>query len=118
MSSAAYLKLSKPIKRDEWLSFCEKTRIEFSPHTICQNVFYRGDTEIKLRPNDGILPRKTNGQPDFENAAPPEEATSITVSTFWMGNLEGVAEVVHAIQKQWPVEVEFDPELKSLIEQR
>jgi hypothetical protein len=117
MRSNVFLEFNDPIPLDEWLSFCSENRIEYSPRTVGRNVFYRGDTQITFgeSPGESIeLPRLPSGELDFGQAKPPDRAARIIVSTYWMGNLEGVADVAKRILSHWPGSVlESSPELAS-----
>ena len=89
MSSAAYLSFIKPISHSDWLNFCKKEDIEYSPNTVGWNVYYDSPNhcgvEIKF------------GKTDFNNKQHPEFAEEITVSSFYGRNLERIAEITTKI---------------------
>lgn len=114
MSSAVYLELETQIDRDQWAEFCRTHGIRFSPNTVGQNVFYHGDTQITLGPDKGTLPM-IGERADFDRAEPPHRAKTITVSTYWMGNLLGVADIAHAILGIFQAKKRCDQELSALM---
>jgi hypothetical protein len=122
MSSAAYLKADEdcPIGRNDWLAFCKRQGIRYSPNTIGRNTFYRDDVEICFGAESyDELPTLPSGRLDFSKAAPPTEATRITVSTFYGGNLDGVAAMVALIWDQWQgISVSADPEIVRVLTRR
>ena len=89
--SAVYIHADAPITAPEWETFCAENRIIYSPKTIGGNIYYRGDTEIRF------------------------SANHVTVSTYWKGNLLGVASVARAILARWSARFEFDKELRTLM---
>jgi hypothetical protein len=93
MSHAAYFDFDEPVTLGDWSAFCQEHAIEYSPNTVGQNVFYAGDIEVHFGGYDeqGSLEYNVSGSPKWETAKPPEKATHITVSTFWGGNIRGVA---------------------------
>ena len=115
MSSAVYISFEKPISLQEWQEFCNENVIRYNPNTIGHNVFYYDDIEIHFgNPVYYELPKLENGMPDFNKASPENEATKIVVSTYWMGNLEGVAEITKRILSKWKSKyIDSDPEMKG-----
>lgn len=118
MSSAAYLTMDQddPISISEWLAFCEKHGIIYRPNVIGRNVFQSDDIQVSFGvPKSYPLPTLPSGQFDFSKAEPPFEATRITVSTFYGGNLEGVARIAALIWEKWDsIQVSADPEIRRL----
>ncbi len=117
MSSAIFINFTQPINLEDWMEFCKQYSIKYSPNTVGQNVFYRGNTEIQF--GKRILeehPKKVNGEIDFGKTIPRLEATRIVISTYWMGELEGVAETATLILGKWRGEFECDIELNGLME--
>lgn len=104
MSSAAYLTIDRkdydPIPASEWLEFCAQHAIRYSPNTVGQNVFYADDVEITFG-EYGTISKSPDGRPDFSTARPPDGAYDVTVSTFYDGNLEGVARMAALIWHRW-----------------
>ena len=120
MSSAAYLTINRqdydPIPVSEWLEFCERHAIRYSPNTVGQNVFYADDVEITFGgPTQGAIER-ANGRPDFATAKPPSSAYDVWVSTFSGGNLHGVARMAALIWLQWGrASLDADPEIQRAL---
>lgn len=110
MSSAVYLKFPKAILLKDWEAFCKTLSIEHSPNTVGGNAFYfRGPFGIEIKFGDSDWKQK---ELPFH---PPEQATKITVSTFWMGDLQGVAQVAKWILDRWFGSYDPDVELKALM---
>jgi hypothetical protein len=108
MSSAIYLKFNKSIPLEAWEKFCKAQAIEHSTNTVGGNKFYfRGPFGIEICFGDSDLSQKA---PPFR---PPEEAKKVTVSTFHMGDLEGVAQVAKWILERWFGSYDSDLELKA-----
>lgn len=106
MSSTVYLKFDVPIKKEEFLKFCTKNKIEYSPETIGGNVFYyegfKG-VEISFGKSGKIT---------------PNEAHKITVSTFHIsvgGKMAPVAQIAKDILARFPGTCNADIELQSLM---
>lgn len=89
MSSAVYITLEENIDLQEWQNYCVLAGIDYSPNTIGGNVYYYKDVEIHF--------------------APPE----ITVSTYWMGDLDSVARVAKKLIERFKGTYSCDPELES-----
>ena len=123
MSSAIYLKFDTPIQLTDWMSFCATSGIEHNPRVVGQNVFYKyGDTsyrdDVEIHFGNPIpdAPRLQSGSLDLARVSPEPEAKEVTVSTYWMGNLDGVADVAKRILSIWPTHnIECAPELESLM---
>lgn len=116
MSSAVYIEFETPISLKDWQSFCLQNSIEYSPKTVGRNVFYFGDTEIHFGESSSEkLPLLSNGEIDFQAASPKETANKIVVSTYWMGNLEGVALVAKKILSSWNGSFSSDVELNQFM---
>ena len=116
MSSAVYIELETQINLKDWKSFCSQNSIEYSPNTVGMNVFYFGDTEIHFGESSSEkLPLLPSGEIDFQSAHPKETANKIVVSTYWMGNLEGVALVAKKILSRWSGSFSNDDELNQLM---
>jgi hypothetical protein len=113
MSSSATLTLINPIKCDEWMAFCESKGISYSPNTVGQSTFYSASTEISLSPH-GSVRKDASGRPDWSTAKPPEEISKISVSTYFMGDLGPVGEVLNSIAIAFPCTVSSAPELAHL----
>ncbi len=98
MSDTRFLNFKTPIKLSDWLDFCKKYGIEYSPQTTGRNVFYKGGmggAEICFgRPDWSDLPKLPNGRLDFGAASPREEATDITVSSSYGANINTVARAI------------------------
>lgn len=110
MSSAIYLKFRKAIPLADWEAFCKSLEIEYSPNTIGGNAFYfNGNFGIQIM----------FGEHDFTQKNlpfhPPQEAAKITVSTFFMGDLKGVAKVAKWILQRWYGSFQADEELQGLM---
>lgn len=105
MSSAITLRFETPIPLAAWQIFCTTHDITYSPHTVGGNYYYQDDIEIQF------------GESDLhtENATPPSSAEIITVSTYYLGNLQGVATMAKTIIAQWPGSFECDSELEHYI---
>ena len=110
MSSSVSLKWDKPIILEAWSSFCEANGIEYSQCTVGGNVFYSGGHGgVEIWFGESALK-------DFwQDNSPPPAAKTITVKTFWMGDLGAVARVAKAILGKWPGQSTEDPELSKLM---
>lgn len=98
MSSSIYLKTSNPIALKDWQDFCDKNDIVYSPNTIGHNIFYKKQVEIAFgESNHRELPKLENGTLDFSKSTPCESAVRISVSSFFMSNLDEIVAVVKAI---------------------
>jgi len=110
MSSAVYLKFKKAVPLADWEKFCEAQKIEHSPNTVGGNAFYyNGLFGIQIMFGDSDFSQK---ELPFH---PPQAAAKITVSTFWMGDLDGVAKVAKWILQRWYGSHDADEELKDLM---
>lgn len=116
MSSAVSIHLVRPVSLKSWRKFCDENFILYSPNTIGQNVFYFDDVEIHFGEQNLVdLPRLQDGSINFDAANPPESAKQIRVSTYWMGNLSGVAMIANKILYRWKGSLESDPEITELM---
>jgi hypothetical protein len=98
MSSSIYLNTSKPITLKDWQEFCDKNGIVYSPNTIGHNIFYKKQVEITFgESNHKELPKLENGMLDFSKSTPCESAAQISVSSFFMSNLDETVAVAKAI---------------------
>jgi hypothetical protein len=52
-------------------------------------------------------------RPDFANASPPDAASEVLVSSYYLQNLDQIAVVVHAIWLRWPGKVSSCAECRS-----
>lgn len=103
MSSAIYLSFPEPIPLNEWQAFCYANGIEHSPRTIGGNVYYFGDVQIVFDASN------------FGAGEAIPSTNAITVSTYFMRNLVGVATMVKLILAHWIGSYESDDELKGLM---
>lgn len=106
MSSAAYFEFDEPISRSDWLAFCEEQGIIYSQNTVGGTVSYKGDIEVSF------------GEPHYhdrwQDNELPEKASGLTVSTFYGGNVAGVAELTKAVWRRWQgASVRADPEVRE-----
>lgn len=116
MSSAVNIDLVRPVSLASWQKFCAKNSILYSPNTVGQNVFYFDDVEIHFGEQNPVdLPRLQDGSINFDAASPQESAKEIRVSTYWMGNLSGVAMIANKILSRWKGSFESDPEIEWLM---
>lgn len=79
MSSAISIELLAPINVFQWRDFCQANGIHHNPQVVDGNVYYRDDVQICFEPQ------------------------SIIVSTYWLGNICGVADVALDIMRRWRV---------------
>jgi hypothetical protein len=96
------------------MAFCKREGISYSPNTIGQSTFYAGSTEISLSPKGRVVTDK-NGRPDWSTARPPEQIMKISVSTYFMGDLDPVGAVMNSIAAAFPCTATSAPELAHLI---
>lgn len=98
MSSSIYLKTSRPIVLKDWQKFCDKNGVVYSPNTIGHNIFYKKQVEIAFgKSNHQELPKLEGGILDFSKSTPCESAVEISVSSFFLRNLDEIVGVVQAI---------------------
>ncbi len=60
MSSSVTLTFANEIPLDDWTNFCATHKIDYSPDTIGQATFYKGEAEITVFP-EGSLKRDEMG---------------------------------------------------------
>ena len=98
MSSSVYLETSKPVSLKDWQEFCDKNDIVYSSNTVGHNMFYKGQVEIAFgESNHKELPKLEGGMLDFSKSTPRESAVKISVSSFFMSNLDEIVAVAKAI---------------------
>ena len=88
MSSAITWTRDTPISVGDWMTFCRQEHILHSPRVIGKNVFHFGGLS-------GI--EITFGEANYTSL--PEHAHEIIISTFFLGDLRGVARIArHMLQ--------------------
>jgi len=105
MSSSVYITLDNPVNIDRWAQICEKYRIVYSPQTIGGRTFYYG--------GHGCVEITIGDYSSVEKL--PEYFSKITVSSFYMKNLEAIAEVVHCIIAELNGTINAASELEHLL---
>jgi len=95
MSSAATLTFDPDtigVPADQWESFCQEHRIEYSPRTVGGNVYYAGDVEVHYAEH------------------------KLRFSTYWMGrSIPEVARLAMIAWQRWGGEISADPEVRRLM---
>lgn len=114
MSSNIFIKFKDVVPLADWLEFCRQHDIEYSPNTVGQETFYKGSSQLSVRPY-GTLSSDRDGRPKWETARPPEMITHLDASTYFAGDLESLAEVAEAVITAFPCSVEYSPELGHLL---
>ncbi|MFN2592941.1 MAG: hypothetical protein ABR532_08945 [Candidatus Dormibacteria bacterium] len=94
MSSAATItweEEDEPVSATDWADFATANGLTYSPRTVGGNYFYvgEGDRELEVSFGEG------NG------TSIPTEARQICVSTYFDGDITGVAKLAGAIWKRW-----------------
>jgi hypothetical protein len=92
MSSSVSLTFPQPITLFDWVAFCDEMNLSESTN----GCWYQGDVEISV--------------------GPPYPTNHIDVSTYWMGDLEAVAQVAGQIMQRFHGKMkECSPELTELM---
>lgn len=112
MSSAVHIELKEVLPIDDWLEFCKKHGIVFSPRTIGQNTFYKDQVQVMLDGRGYLYINPQTREGDFENAKPPDSITEICVSSYFLSNLPEIAEVAKSIIMEYPCSFEENEELQ------
>jgi hypothetical protein len=114
MSSSLGIVLDAPASIKGWAAFCEANGVVFSPNTVGQNVFYRGQVEVTLD-KEGLV-RKKGGCPNWETAKPPDSFSGITVSSYVGRNLDGIGDLARAVLATFAGHLESaSPELEHAV---
>lgn len=112
MSSAIYYEPATPIPLAEWEQFCAEHDVVYRPNTAGQNVFYAGQVEITFGGcgEHGTLDR-SDGTPMWDTARPPDRASKVTVSTYFMGSgMPAALCLATAMCRRWGGELHASPE--------
>lgn len=112
MSSNVYLNFKQNIKIDDFLSFCKKHNISFSPNTVGQNYFYQDQVQIQVS-GEGTLPEDEFGRPIFSQAKPPASFNEICIGSYFMSNLDMIATCASSMLKCWSGVYDASPELEE-----
>ncbi|PLS86203.1 MAG: hypothetical protein CYG60_08485, partial [Actinobacteria bacterium] len=102
MSSAVYVTFERKISVSEWREYCEEAGLTYSPRTVGGKTYYRGEVEVTL-----------GGHGD----APDDPFERLTVSSYFMRNLEEVAATARGILTRFGGSYKADSELEGMMEE-
>jgi hypothetical protein len=105
MSTAANLTIEgEPVSQRDWKAFCKEQGIEYTPQTIGGNVFCHGGGSYEVE--------ITFGEAKSFGKGPPEEASEIRFSTYFMGDTAEVARLTASAWERFGGSLSADPEVK------
>jgi hypothetical protein len=115
MSSSAHLNFDEPLPLEGWEPFAAKHGLRFNPHVVGRNAYRCGPIEVSFGEIDrGEEPKLPDGRIDFDAIRPPNEATRVWFSTYFLGSgCRDVARLALAAWQRFGGSLDAAPEIQA-----